>query len=110
MPTIDELKLKSDEHLFVRGASGSGKTALLNLLADIHTPTTGNLTPTTRSSPTGQGFACHPARGTNVVRSTTIWGGGFIDREGRDQILFLLICTLALVTGAKVGRHGRVAV
>ncbi len=37
---IDELHLKSGEHLFVRGGQRQRKTTLLNLLAGIHTPTT----------------------------------------------------------------------
>lgn len=40
---IDRLRLHPGEHLFVRGPSGSGKTTLLNLLAGIHTPTTGTI-------------------------------------------------------------------
>jgi len=40
---IDELRLCAGEHLFVRGASGSGKTSLLNLLSGIHTPTEGEV-------------------------------------------------------------------
>lgn len=40
---IDELRLDAGEHLFVRGSSGSGKTTLLNLLAGVHTPTSGTV-------------------------------------------------------------------
>lgn len=40
---IDELRLQTGEHLFVRGSSGSGKTTLLNLLAGVHTPSSGAL-------------------------------------------------------------------
>lgn len=40
---IDALKLDTGEHLFVRGSSGSGKTTLLNLLAGVHTPSSGTV-------------------------------------------------------------------
>ncbi len=40
---IDELRLDAGEHLFVRGSSGSGKTTLLNVLAGVHTPTSGRV-------------------------------------------------------------------
>lgn len=40
---IDALELRAGEHLFVRGSSGSGKTTLLNLLAGVHTPTSGTV-------------------------------------------------------------------
>ena len=41
--SITQLSIRRGEHLFIRGASGSGKTTVLNLLAGILTPTHGSL-------------------------------------------------------------------
>jgi len=40
---IDHLQIDAGEHLFVKGASGSGKTTFLSLLTGINTPTKGNI-------------------------------------------------------------------
>lgn len=40
---IEELSVRSGEHLFIKGPSGSGKTTLLNLFAGIVSPTSGTV-------------------------------------------------------------------
>ena len=40
---IDELKVYEGEHLFIQGASGSGKTSLLNLITGINKPYQGSV-------------------------------------------------------------------
>lgn len=41
--TLPALRLENGQHLFIRGASGTGKTTLLNLLAGITRPNQGEL-------------------------------------------------------------------
>ncbi|MCC5854921.1 MAG: ABC transporter ATP-binding protein [Idiomarina sp.] len=41
--TVESLALKTGEHLFVLGSSGSGKTTFLNLIAGMMPPTSGKI-------------------------------------------------------------------